>query len=110
MAIVVGAVPEASRKRDGPMPIVSVTKIMDSAQLARVRETTPVRQFIADSEYGEPSVVMYSVERDSLHCNKHNTDDACGCTARVRLSGILTHTVSKPRPVVCLEEIDNVRG
>lgn len=86
------------------MSIVPTTKVMDSAEFARVREITTVREFEVFNDAEVRSVVEYSVDRDSLHCQRHKTNDNCACTARVRLSGLLTHTVSKKMPVTRFEE------
>jgi hypothetical protein len=61
-----------------------------SAELAGVREVTPTRVFRVTNEDGIEHVVCYSVDRDSLHCSFHKTDDNCTCTSRVRLCGIVT--------------------
>lgn len=68
---------------------------MTSAELARVREVTPVRTFRVANEDGIEHIVVYGVDRDTLHCTFHKTNDNCTCTSRVRLCGILTHTVVK---------------
>lgn len=77
------------------MPVVTVTKEMSSAEFARVEETTPVRIFRVGNEDGSLSIVSYVADRDALHCNTHRDSDGCSCTTRVRLCGILTHTVTK---------------
>jgi hypothetical protein len=63
-----------------------------SADLARVREITPVRMF----EHGEGMKairVMYNAQKDRLYCNRCGEHDNCAHTASVRLSGLLTHSV-----------------
>jgi hypothetical protein len=72
---------------------------MNSAEIARVREMTPVRTFIVENDNGETSIVDWSSRGgDTLFCHRHLTYDDCTCTARVRLCGILTNTVVRVRP------------
>lgn len=71
---------------------------MNSAQLARVREVTPVRTFTVVNDDGQQSVVDWNDDgSDTLFCHRHKTWDDCTCTARVRLCGILTNTVVQVR-------------
>jgi hypothetical protein len=66
-----------------------------SAELARVVEITPIRMFESRND-GEdtPARVMYNAQKDRLYCNRCGEHDSCGHTARVRLSGLLTHSVT----------------
>lgn len=71
---------------------------MNSAQLARVKEITPVRTFKVQNDDGEKSIVDWTSDgADTLFCHRHKTWDDCTCTARVRLCGILTNTVAQVR-------------
>jgi hypothetical protein len=67
-----------------------------SAELARVVEITPIRMFESRND-GEdtPARVMYNAQKDRLYCNRCGEHDSCTHTARVRLSGLLTHTVTQ---------------
>lgn len=63
---------------------------MNSAELARVTEIQPVRQFdVLNDGAKEPSRVYLNRESDTLYCARHQKLDGCTCTARVRLSGVL---------------------
>jgi hypothetical protein len=65
-----------------------------SADLARVKEITPIRMFESRNDgEKEPTRVMYNAQKDTLYCNRCGEKDNCTHTARVRLSGLLTHTV-----------------
>jgi hypothetical protein len=77
------------------MPVIAMTETMSSAEFARVEEVTPVRIFRVTNEDGSLSIVSHVAERDALHCSKHKDPDGCSCTTRVKLCGILTHTVTK---------------
>ena len=78
---------------------------MNSAEFARVKETTPLRTFVVENHNGETSIVDWTsppTERfqpagagDTLFCHRHQSHDDCSCTARVRLCGILTNTVAR---------------
>lgn len=71
---------------------------MTSAEFAKVKEVTPVRTFTVDNDSGEKSIVDWTSDgADTLFCHQHQTWDDCTCTARVRLCGILTHTVVQVR-------------
>lgn len=67
---------------------------MTSAELAQVEEITAIRMFTAAGV-----TVMYNTQKDTLYCNKCMERDSCDHTARVRLSGKLTHTVTPDVPM-----------
>jgi hypothetical protein len=77
------------------MPVVAINKTMSSAEFAQVEEVTAVRVFRVTNEDGSLSAVSYVTDRDELYCAKHKDEGGCSCTTRVRLCGILTHTVTK---------------
>lgn len=76
------------------MSVIPISKTVNSAELARVREVTPMRHFRArnDDEDTEARLV-YNVQRDSIYCDRCEKSDDCTHTARVRLCGILTGSI-----------------
>jgi hypothetical protein len=68
--------------------VLSHGEAVTSAEQVKCREITPVRMF----EAGDVRV-MYNAQKDRLYCNPCGEHDNCEHTARVRLSGLLTHSV-----------------
>ncbi len=71
--------------------------VMSSAEIARVEELPMPRKFRVGSDRPEfdNAIVEYDPEDDTLFCEEHGDFDNCTCTSRVRLCGIITHTVTK---------------
>ncbi len=67
-----------------------------SAELARVREVLVPRRFLVGNDgTDEESQVAYFSESDDLFCYTHDRSNDCTCTARIRLCGILTYSVTE---------------
>ncbi len=78
------------------MSVLQITRGTTSAELARVEEVTPLRHFrVKNDDEETPATVVYNNRHDSLYCARCNTSNDCTHTARVRLCGILTHSVTK---------------
>ena len=76
------------------MPVAAVSRAVDSATLARVREVTPLRYFKAQNDDEEKeATIVFNIEKDSLFCAVCERSDDCTHTARVRLCGILTGSI-----------------
>ena len=77
------------------MPVIAITKTVSSADVARVKETTPLRTFTAENDDGVVSDLEYNSGTDKIYCYRHRDTNNCTCTSRVRLSGILTNTLTQ---------------
>lgn len=91
------------------MSILQISKSMDSAEFARVKEITKEgdarRTFeVMNDDEKTPAFVSYATEYDMLYCARHNTTDDCTHTARVRLCGILTQTVTLHAGIMMLRK------
>jgi hypothetical protein len=83
------------------MSVIPISREVSSADLARVREVTPLRVFESQNDDDPtPATVEYNSGSDSLYCMKCRALDNCFHTGRVRLSGILTHTITKRAGIV----------
>jgi hypothetical protein len=86
------------------MSVLQMSKSVDSAELARVEEYTPLRHFkVRNDDEVTPARIVFNVAHDSLYCDSCKSSDNCTHTSRVRLCGILTHTVTKRAGIMKVE-------
>jgi hypothetical protein len=98
------------------MSVIQITRSVSSMELARVRETTPedatlcggYRSFaVGNDDTDEESEGTYWILPDMLHCQRHTSFDNCTCTARVRLCGTLTDSITQKAGIVRVERKGN---
>ncbi len=68
-------------------------QVMSSAEIARVVEIPQPRNFDVGEE-GFAVRVVWNHSSDELYCDACHDWDNCEHTSRVRLCGIITHTVT----------------
>lgn len=86
------------------MTVIPITKEVTSAELAKVVEVTEMRRFeVTNDNDQKPTVCVYNARHDTVYCAMHDEHDNCAHTARVRLSGILTNTVTKKAGIARVE-------
>ena len=86
------------------MSSIAISKSVSSAELARVTEVTELRHFeVRNDDEQKPSLCVYNARHDTIYCARHQEHDNCAHTARVRLSGILSNTVTTKAGITRVE-------
>ena len=73
-----------------------ISKTVSSMELARVQEISAMRRFhVLNDNEETPAIVTFYSEADDLWCSRCEAFDNCCHTARVRLCGCLTDSVTE---------------